>query len=193
MAILWGRYSGGDGKISNQGENTKVFPRKENPAAEVAWVSALLLTGCLFLSDSDKKTLLSPACHRPPRSASAYVSTSDFCPLLADRQLEQRAPSLPTWLSGQCLGSALSLQEPSWDTFSDTTGGCCLGIPSAPSGIKPQTPHIWVLHLRTCLPFIYQEIIYFQLSAGWKSLLLTLQDTVFPLTISVSSLQWLSF
>lgn len=151
MAIFWGRCSGdgGDGKISNQDENTKTT--KVFSHAEVAWVSLLccpLAVPALFLSGDDEKMPLAAVCRRPSHAAPSHISTSAFPPLLADRTLEQRATSLPTWLSGKCLGSALSLQTPSWDIFSGTTGGCCyLGMPDALSEIKPKAPDISVLHL----------------------------------------------
>lgn len=113
-------------------------------------LSALLPTGvpAPFLSGDDEKTPLAAVCHTPSRAAASHISISAFPPLLADRRLEQRETSLPTWLSGKCLGSALSLQKPSWDTFSGTTGGgCYLGIPDALSEIKPKAPDISVLHL----------------------------------------------
>lgn len=135
----------------------------ENPAEEVTCVflhcCSLGLTAP-YLSDDDEKTLQTAECYRPSCAAPSFISTSDLHPLLRfppDRKAEQKAASLPAWLPGRQLGSAISHHKPSWDILiSEVTGGYCFGgISIVLSGIKMKSPEILVQHLGTCLSFIY--------------------------------------
>lgn len=109
MPILWDGAVGTEKpqtrlKIKKKNQHAEIFPREENSAVQVTWVSLLcspLGVPAPFLSDNDRATLLAAECHSPPNAAPSSVSTSELPPLLADRTVEQRATNLPTWLSGR--------------------------------------------------------------------------------------------
>lgn len=164
MTIPWRRFHGygGDGKISNQDENWKPLKYLLGKSCWRGYMCflTLLLTGAPYLSDDDEKTLQTAECYRPSCAAPSFISTSDLHPLLRfppDRKAEQKAASLPAWLPGRQLGSAISHHKPSWDILiSEVTGGYCFGgISIVLSGIKMKSPEILVQHLGTCLSFIY--------------------------------------
>lgn len=168
----------------------------ENPAGEVTCVflhrCSLGLTAP-YLSDDDEKTLLTAECYRPSWAAPSFISSSDLHPLLADRKAEQRAASIPTWLPGRQLGSAISHHKPFWDILiCGITGGYCFGdISIVLSWIKMKTPENWVQHVGTCLFCLLRNYYFSNICRVNTPLVFTfsMQDIVFPLTISVSSLQ----
>lgn len=107
----WGRESlkpGWKWKVSNQGENTeslryslgrKILLQKLHGSLCLAAHWGSLLRFSLMTMKRPRRQLRAT----DPHVLLQHVSTSDLPLLLADRKLEQKAPSLPTWLSGRWL------------------------------------------------------------------------------------------
>lgn len=162
MAIPWGRCRGGgrDGKISNQDENTKSLRYSLGRK-----ILLQKLQGSLCFADNwvslprlSLMTMKRPLGICMPQTPTCCSSTYFHfrSSLSSCRQKTWGKSNQPSHLAVRRI-PGLSLQLPDtlmghlrWDNW-DTA----LDAPGALSGIKPQPPEMWGLHLGTCLPFIY--------------------------------------